>query len=139
MIVRDYRPGDYPSIEALWKETGIYRSERGDSPETIQSCNALGGKFLILEDESKNNIVGTSWLTWDGRRVHLQYLAVLPSQQGLAYGRKLAEESMAFTRNKGASVKLEVHRDNIPAIELYLSMGFKILEGYEVYLVYYEA
>ena len=46
---------------------------------------------------------------------------------------------MAFTRNKGASVKLEVHHDNIPAIELYLSMGFKILEGYEVYLVYYDA
>jgi ribosomal protein S18 acetylase RimI-like enzyme len=138
MIVRDYRPGDYPSIEALWKETGIYRSERGDGPETIQSCNALGGKFLILEDETNNKIIGTSWLTWDGRRVHLQYLAVLPSRQGIAYGRKLAEESMAFTRNKGASVKLEVHRNNIPAIELYRSMGFKILEGYDVYLVYHD-
>jgi ribosomal protein S18 acetylase RimI-like enzyme len=138
MIVRDYRPGDYPSIEALWRETGVYRSERGDGPETIQSCNAQGGKFLILEDESENIIVGTSWLTWDGRRVILQYFAVLPSHQGLGYGRQLARDSMDFAINKGASIKLEVHHDNIPAIDLYRSMGFKILEGYDVYLVYHD-
>ena len=89
MIVRDYRPGDYPSIEALWRETGVYRPERGDGPETIQSCNVLGGKFLILEDEFENTIVGTSWLTWDGRRVILQYFAVLPSHQGLGYGHRI--------------------------------------------------
>ena len=138
MIIRDYRPGDFPQIEALWKETGVYRSERGDSPEVIQQCNAHGGKFLVLEDETNNTIIGTSWLTWDGRRLMIQYFAVLPSQQGLGYGRKLAIESMAYARKKEASIKLEVHHDNIPAIELYRSLGFKILEGYEVYLVYHD-
>jgi len=138
MIIRDYRPGDFPQIEALWKETGVYRSERGDSPEVIQQCNAHGGKFLVLEDETNNTIIGTSWLTWDGRRLMIQYFAVLPSQQGLGYGRKLAIESMAYARNNRASIKLEVHHDNIPAIELYRSLGFKILEAYEVYLVYHD-
>jgi len=138
MIIRDYRPGDFPQIEALWQETGVYRSERGDSPEVILQCNALGGKFLVLEDETKNKIHGTSWLTWDGRRLMMQYFAVLPSLQGLGYGRKLAIESMAYAWNKGAFIKLEVHHDNIPAIELYRSLGFKILEGYEVYLVYHD-
>lgn len=138
MIIRDYRPGDFPQIETLWKETGVYRSERGDSPEVILQCNARGGKFLILEDETNNTIIGTSWLTWDGRRLMMQYFAVLPSQQRLGYGRKLAIESMSFARNMGASIKLEVHHDNIPAIELYRSLGFKILEAYEVYLVYHD-
>ena len=137
MIIRDYRPGDFPQIEALWKETGVYRSERGDSPEVILQCNSQGGKFLVLEDEINKKIIGTSWLTWDGRRLMMQYFTVLPSQQGLGYGRKLAIESMTYARNKGASIKLEVHHDNIPAIELYRSLGFKILEGYEVYLVYH--
>jgi len=137
MIIRDYRPGDFPQIEALWKETGVYRPERGDGPETIQICNDQGGKFLILEDETKNTIVGTSWLTWDGRRMFLQYLAVLPSQQSLGYGRKLAVESMKFARARKASLKLEVHRDNIHAIHLYKNLGFKRLEAYEVYLVYH--
>jgi ribosomal protein S18 acetylase RimI-like enzyme len=138
MIFRDYRPGDFPQIEALWKETGVFRLERGDSPEVILQCNAKGGKFLILEDEINKRIVGTSWLTWDGRRILMQYFALLPTLQGLGYGRKLAIESMAYARNKGASLKLEVHRDNIPAIQLYKNLGFKVLEGYEVYLVYHD-
>ena len=139
MIIRDYRHGDFPQIESLWRETGVYRSERGDNPEIILDCNTHGGKFLILEDETNNKIVGTSWLTWDGRRLMMQYFAVLPSLQGLGYGRKLALESMSFARTKGGAIKIEVHHDNTPAIELYLSMGFKLLEGYEVYLVYHDA
>jgi ribosomal protein S18 acetylase RimI-like enzyme len=138
MIIRDYRPGDFPQIEALWKETGVFRPERADTPEIILRCNSQGGKFLILEDEMNKRIVGTSWLTWDGRRVLMQYFALVPTLQGLGYGWKLAIESMAYARNKGASIKLEVHHDNIPAIELYRSLGFKILEGYEVYLVYHD-
>jgi len=138
MIIRDYRPGDFPQIEALWKETGVYRPERGDGPETIQICNDQGGKFLILEDETENTIVGTSWLSWDGRRMFMQYLAVLPSQQNLGHGRKLAVESMKYARAKKAPLKLEVHCDNTIAIQLYKNLGFEILEGYEVYKLQYE-
>lgn len=135
MILREYRPEDFPQVEQLWKETGVFRPERGDGPETILRCNELGGRFLILEEETKQRIIGTSWLTWDGRRVHLQYFSVQPSHQGHGYGRRLAEASMAFARSKKAPVKLEVHRNNFQAIQLYKSMGFKILEGYEVYMV----
>jgi ribosomal protein S18 acetylase RimI-like enzyme len=139
MIIRDYRQGDFPKLENLWKETGIFRPERGDTPEIILRCNSQGGKFLILEDEINNRIVGSSWLTWDGRRVLMQYFALLPTMQGLGYGRKLAVESMSFARIKKAPLKLEVHRDNIPAIQLYKNLGFKVLEGYEVYMVHYDA
>ena len=139
MIIRDYRPGDFPQIEALWKETGVFRPERADTPEIILRCNSQGGKFMILEDEINKRIIGTSWLTWDGRRVLMQYFALLPTLQGLGYGRKLALESMVFSRSKKAPLKLEVHRDNIPAIELYKNLGFKVLEGYEVYMVHYDA
>ena len=135
MIIREYQPEDFPQVEELWKETAVFRPERRDNSETILRCNRQGGKFLILEDETRQQIIGTSWLTWDGRRVHLQYFSVLPSHQGHGYGRRLAEASMAFARSKKAPIKLEVHRNNIQAIQLYESMGFKILEGYEVYLV----
>ena len=137
MIIREYRQRDFPELESLWKATGVYRPERGDSSETILNCNQLGGKLLILEDEEENKITGSSWLTWDGRRVHMQYFAVHPSKQGYGYGRKLALESMSFARDKKAPIKLEAHRDNIQAVQLFRSMGFKILEGYEVYMVHY--
>ena len=138
MILREYRPEDFPQVEQLWKETGVFRPERGDGPETIFSCNEQGGKFLILEDETKQRIIGTSWLSWDGRRIHMQYFAVSPSMQGRGYGRQLALASMEFARSKKAPIKLEVHRNNIPAIQLYKSMGFKIIEGYEVYIHHME-
>lgn len=135
MIIRDYRQGDFPQIEKLWKETGVYRPERGDTHETILRCNAMGGRFLVLEDETIG-IIGTSWLTWDGRRVIIQYVAVLPSMQGKGYGRKLALESLKYAMEKGTPVKLEVHRDNGTAVRIYRELGFEILDGYEVYLAY---
>ena len=137
MIIREYRKGDFPEVESLWKETEVFRPERGDTAETILRCNRQGGKFLILEDDENNRITGTSWLTWDGRRVHMQYFVVHPTLQGQGHGRELALASISFARNKEAPIKLEVHRDNIPAVQLYKSMGFKVLEAYEVYMVHY--
>lgn len=136
MIIRDFRKADYPEVEKLWKETRVFRPERGDNSETILRCNKQGGKFLVLEDEAARRIIGTSWLTWDGRRIHLQYFAVLPSEHGRGYGRLLADASMAYARELKVPVKLEVHRNNIQAIRLYQDMGFKILDGYEVYMVH---
>ena len=133
MIIRDYRHEDFPQIESLWKETGVYRPERGDTSDIIERCNARGGKFLIMEEEKSKTIIATSWLTWDGRRVLMQYFSVLPSLQGSGYGRELAMASLTFAREKKAPLKLEVHHSNSPAIQLYKNLGFKILDGYEVY------
>ena len=85
-------------VEALWKETGIYTMERGDTDEIIQQCNALGGKFLVMEDPIQNGIIGTSWMTFDGRRIHLHHFAIKPSYQGKGLGRNLALESLEFAR-----------------------------------------
>jgi ribosomal protein S18 acetylase RimI-like enzyme len=138
MIMREYRQGDFQELEKLWRETGVFRPERGDTSDTIIQCNRMGGTLLILEDEVNKRIVGSSWLTWDGRRVHMQYFAVLPALQGNGYGRQLALASMDFARSLKAPIKLEVHHNNIQAIQLYENMGFKVLHGYEVYIHYAE-
>ena len=136
MFLRDYKSDDFPQVEALWKETGIYTVERGDTSEIILRCNARGGKFIVLEDPPTNKIIGTSWLTWDGRRVMMHHFAVLRTRQGKGYGRKLALESLAFANKKGAPMKLEVHRDNLPAVNLYQSLGFEVFADYAVYMIY---
>jgi len=134
MIIRDYQDGDFPQIDMLWKKTDIYTPERGDTADIILRCNACGGKFIVMEDISTEQIVATSWLTWDGRRVLMHHFAVLPSLQGKGYGRKLAFESLAFASEKGAPLKLEVHRQNLPAVKLYQSLGFKVFEDYVIYM-----
>ena len=135
MIIRDYKSGDFQQIESLWKETGIYTVERGDTADIILRCNACGGRFIVMEDISTEQIIATSWLTWDGRRVLMHHFAVRPSVQGNGYGRKLAAESLAFASEKGAPLKLEVHRQNIPAVKLYQSLGFEVFEDYDIYMI----
>jgi GNAT superfamily N-acetyltransferase len=136
MIIRNYKAGDFPQIEALWKETGIFKKERGDTPEIIERSNALGGRFLVMEDEVSPLLIGTSWLTWDGRRVLMHHFAVVPSMQRKGYGRELAKASLEFARERKCPMKLEVNRLNLPAVQLYRHLGFKVFENYEVYINY---
>jgi len=134
MLIRDYQIGDFPQVESLWKKTGIYRAYRGDTPEIIEKCKDQGGKFLVMEDPELHLIVGSSWLTFDGRRLHLHHFAVLPSHQNQGFGRSLAQKSLAYARQKGIPVKIEVHKNNPHALHLYKSLGFEPLQGFGVYI-----
>lgn len=93
---------------------------------------------MILEDQPGQRIIGTSWLTWDGRRVMLHHFAILPSKQRLGHGRMLALESLKFAREKNSPMKLEVHQDNLPAVQLYRSLGFEVFEDFDVYILYHD-
>ena len=135
MVIRSYRRDDFPQVEKLWKATGIYTVERGDTGEIILLCNRSGGKFLVMEDPATGQITGTSWMTWDGRRVFLHHFAILPSFRGQGLGRTLALKSLEFAKQVDCPMKLEVHRDNTPAVDLYRSLGFEVFEDYDVYMI----
>ena len=132
MIIRDYRPEDFAEVVELWRQTGIYTKERGDTAELILQCNRQGGRFLILEDPESGEPAGTSWMTWDGRRIFLHHFAIRPDLQGKGLGRDLAVRSLEFARKKGCPVKLEVQRENVAAVKLYSSLGFQRFGDYDV-------
>ena len=132
MTIRDYRSEDFPKVVELWKQTGIYTEERGDTAGLILQCNRQGGRLLVLEDPDNGEPAGTSWLTWDGRRMFLHHFALRPDLQGRGLGRELAVKSLEYARTKGCPVKLEVDRDNHAAIHLYESLGFDTFGNYEV-------
>ena len=132
MIIRDYRPEDFAEVVELWRQTGIYTKERGDTAELILQCNRQGGRFLILEDPESGEPAGTSWMTWDGRRIFLHHFAIRPDLQGKGLGRELAVRSLEFARTKGCPVKLEVQRKNVAAVKLYSSLGFQRFGDYDV-------
>ena len=134
MIIRDYRPEDFIQIKELWKLTNIYVSERGDTPEVIQRCNAMDGKLLVMEDPASGILIGTSWMTYDGRRLFLHHFAINPSHQRKGFGRILAQESLKYAKELGCPVKLEVHNDNQIAIHLYKSLGFIVFEDYTIFM-----
>ena len=135
IIVRDYRKGDFEMVSNLWIETRMGNSIRGDDGETILNSIKIGGKLLVLEDKTNRKICGTSWMTFDGRRIHLHHFGILPSYQGNNLADLLLGGSLKFVKQKGYQVKLEVHNTNERAINLYKKHGFEYLGDYDVYII----
>lgn len=133
MNIRAYQKGDYEGIIRVWEKTGLGSAKRGDNEKIIEQSIAMGGHMLILE--VNKTIIGTSWMTFDGRRIHLHHIGVLPEHQGLGYGKKLTEASIAFARKKGYQIKLEVHKNNEKAIKIYKDLGFSYLGDYNIYII----
>jgi ribosomal protein S18 acetylase RimI-like enzyme len=134
LIIRNYCDDDYPGLCRLWEETNMGRPDRGDNQKTINDSVLIGGALLIMTDSSEE-VIGSSWMTFDGRRIHLHHFAILPSHQGKGLSKLLLKESLRFVREKGYQVKLEVHQSNTRAIELYKKAGFKYLGDYDVYII----
>lgn len=133
--IRDYRPADYRGVLALWQLTGLGGAHRGDNEKTIELSLTLGGKLLLVEEAATTAIVGTSWMTFDGRRLHLHHFGIKPELQHTGIGTDLAIESLAFAKEKKIQIKLEVHKDNFKAINLYQKLGFEYLGDYDVYII----
>ena len=135
LIIRDYQPEDYDELISFWYLTDMGNPERGDSRDTISRTLQLGGKLLILESKSSRQICGSSWMTYDGRRILLHHFGILPECQGKGLSKILLKESLQFIKSNGSQVKLEVHSTNFKAINLYKKFGFKHLVEYNVYII----
>jgi [ribosomal protein S18]-alanine N-acetyltransferase len=133
--IRDYKNSDYPDIVRLWKETDLGGEHRGDTSEIIEQSIRLGGKLLVMTDVSTGILMGTSWMTFDGRRIHLHHFGIQPEYQGRGLSKKLVKASLLFAKEKGYQIKLEVHQTNHKAIRLYKNSGFKYLGDYDVYII----
>ncbi len=134
-LIRDYREGDYASLLNLWKVTGLAQPERKDDAGVIKRCNDMGGRLLVLENVTPGEIIGSSWMTWDGRRIYLHHFGIHPDWQNMGLGTELAEASLKWIDSRGQQVKMEVHKENKAAIQLYKKLGFFAFEDYDLYMI----
>ena len=133
--VRDYRASDYAAVMNVWESTGLGGAHRGDDEEVIARTLATGGKFFLLVRESDDTVAGTSWLTVDGRRTYLHHFGIHPDYQGKGLSNMLLEYSLKEAKRIGMQIKLEVHVDNLKALNLYKKVGFDYLGDYAVYII----
>ncbi len=133
--IRDYKDEDYNQLNELWQETGLGGAQRGDNEKIIANSIELGGKLILLENNENGEIFGSSWMTFDGRRLHLHHVGVKTSYQNNGFGTLLSKESLKFAKLKGYQIKLEVHQTNKKAIEIYKKLGFSYLGDYDIYIV----
>ncbi len=133
--IRDFEPDDCEQVLNLWIATDMGRPERGDDCETIINSLEIGGRLLVMTDNRSGKLIGTSWMTFDGRRIHLHHFGIDPEFQGRGYSKPLLDASLDHVRQTGYQVKLEVHKNNTVAINLYKKYGFKYLGDYDVYII----
>ncbi|MBN1990205.1 MAG: GNAT family N-acetyltransferase [Bacteroidales bacterium] len=131
--VRDFCRDDFDEVQHVWALTGMGGAQRGDTFAIIEQSVAMGGKLLVVEIEGK--VIATSWMTFDGRRIHLHHFGVHPDYQRQGIGLALVKQSLLFAKQKGYQIKLEVHKDNQKAINLYTKLGFTYLGDYDVYII----
>ena len=134
VTIRTFRPGDYDQVLQVWEATGLGGAHRGDNLPVILHSISIGGK-LLLACMPDGSVIGTSWITYDGRRMHLHHVGVLPQYQRQGIGSLLSEESVRYAREKNTQIKLEVHLTNKGAIALYRRLGFTYLGDYDVYIM----
>lgn len=133
--VREYHPDDFSEITKLWSDTGLGGAVRSDTKKTIELTLKAGGKLFILHNKMNDEIIGTSWLTHDHRRIYMHHFGIKPAYQGKGYARQLMLKSIEYARLSGLQFKLEVHKDNFKAISLYKKWGFKYLGDYDAYII----
>lgn len=134
ITIRDFTPDDFEGLSQVWQLTNLGNPARGDNLDIIMQSIAMGGKLLVATN-GQGKVVGTSWMTFDGRRIHLHHVGVHPDYQRKGIGKLLTCESLRFVKAKGYQVKLEVHRTNHAAINLYKQFGFQYLGDYDVYII----
>ena len=133
-VIRDYKKSDYASLINLWNRTGLNTPGRGDNETVINRTLSMEAKLFILV---KNNgiLVGSTWITTDGRRLYMHHFGILPEYHGLGLGKMLLKRTLQYAKAKGMQIKLEVHRDNEIAKKMYLKAGFKYLGDYQIYII----
>jgi ribosomal protein S18 acetylase RimI-like enzyme len=134
-FIRDYIESDYPELIRLWESLDLGGAHRGDDEKVILHTIQLGGKLLLLINPDTDGIVGSCWLTVDGRRTYLHHFGIHSDFQGLGLATKLLDASLALAKTFGMQIKLEVHKNNVKALGLYKKAGFTYLGDYYVFII----
>jgi ribosomal protein S18 acetylase RimI-like enzyme len=134
-LVRKYINDDYQRCVEIWEATGTGGAHRGDNQNSIKNTLQLGGELFVLIENLEGKIIGTSWITNDGRRLYMHHFAILHEYQSKGLSHLLMEESLKFAKQKNMQIKLEVHKDNEIALNLYKKYGFGYLGDYQVYII----
>lgn len=134
MLIRDFVPADYDDLKEVWLLDDLGNPQRGDNLDIIMQSIAMGGRLIVAQTD-EGRVVGTCWLTFDGRRLHMHHFGVHPQYQHHGVGHKIMREALHFVKQKGYQVKIEVHRNNAIAIDFYTKYGFIDLGDYNVYII----
>jgi ribosomal-protein-alanine N-acetyltransferase len=123
-MVRSARWEDLSRIISI--EERSFPPEEAFPPWIFTNILTLNPELLIVVD-CKGSIEGYAMGVVEDDSCHLISIAVAPSSRGKGLGRMLLKSFESICKDKGlAKVVLEVKVDNIIALNLYKSEGYKV-------------
>ena len=75
-FIRGFIDSDYPEMIRLWESLGLGGTHRGDDLLVINRTIKMGEQLLLMVEKESASIVGSSWLTVDGRRSYLHHFGI---------------------------------------------------------------
>jgi ribosomal protein S18 acetylase RimI-like enzyme len=123
MIIRPFEIQDKNDVIHLWKECGLVVAWNDPEKDIERKLKVNPELFLVAVNE--DGLVGSVMGGYEGHRGWINYLAVLPSQQGSGIGRVLIEKTEANLLALGCpKINLQVRSTNSHIIEYYKTLGY---------------
>jgi GNAT superfamily N-acetyltransferase len=120
----------FSSLMVLWQECGLATPGRADTLHDVQQSSGRGGRLWVAL--SRDKLVGSIWVTDDGRRQYLHHLAVAEGWRQRGLGRRLMQLALSYSDDVERQVKIEVERNTPWLRQFYNEFGFVDLGNYEV-------
>jgi len=127
MQIRPYEATDEAAVIALWIECGLTRPWNDPKRDIARKLTEQPELFLVGEVGSR--IVATAMVGFDGHRGWVHYLGVLPSSQGLGFGRRIMAQAERLLIERGCpKLNLQVRASNQGVIAFYEALGYQVDE-----------
>lgn len=124
MKIRAMRFGDFGSMHLLWKRAGLDLGSMDDERHEAKEMLRINPKTCFVAVD--NEIVGTIFGAYNGRRAWIHHLAVDPEFQGKGIGTALLRKAEGALKREGARrVLLFVNHTNRKAKSFYTRHGYE--------------
>jgi ribosomal protein S18 acetylase RimI-like enzyme len=101
----------------------------------IRSQIEQGSRTYVV-GEAENRVVGTANIDWIEGLPYIYGFVIRPQERGKGFGRLLLRQLLDLIVSEyQGPILLEVETDNSVAINLYHSLGFRVITTYEYYRV----
>ena len=99
--LREFSPGDYAAVNALWQASEGVGLNESDTRAGIAAFLERNPHLSLVATDATGAIVGAVLCGHDGRRGYLHHLAVAPAHRRRGLGRALVEQCLRRLRVVG--------------------------------------
>lgn len=124
--IRYYKNKDFPQLEQLLKDTGIYYQALDKKNILKKKIDYDPESIIVAEDNKK--ICGTVFIIYDPWAPFIFHLGVHPDYQRKGLGSKLMEKAEGILKERGTIIPtLFVEEENQEVVDFYKKRGWKVL------------